>query len=68
MVVNTVLLDNVQAGRQTMQAMGLQTELVQVQVSRSQTMPWGDRLQALNPVWILQGRKQGSKRPPETGA
>ena len=58
MVVNTVLLDNVQGGRQAMQSMGLQTALVQVQVSRSQAMPWGDRLKALNPVWILQGRKQ----------
>lgn len=67
MVVNTVLLENVQAGRQAMQALGLQTDLVQVQVGRSKAMPWGARLQAQNPVWILQGRKPESKRSPEKG-
>ena len=57
MVVNTVLLENVQAAKQTMQDIGLQTDLVQIQVSRSKDMPWGQRLQAQNPVWIVQGIK-----------
>lgn len=58
MVVNTVLLENVQAAGEKMREIGLRTELVQVQISRGKDMPWGHRLQAQNPVWVISGRKK----------
>ena len=55
MVVNTVLLNNVDSVVSAFKDMGLQTDVVQVQVSRGKQMPWGERLEALNPVWIITG-------------
>jgi precorrin-6Y C5,15-methyltransferase (decarboxylating) len=31
------------------------TDLVQIQIHRSDPMPWSERLEALNPVWIITG-------------
>ena len=57
MVVNAVLLDNIQAALDAMQQLGWEADLVQVQVSRSQKMPWSRRMAAHNPVWIISGAK-----------
>ncbi len=57
MVVNTILLNNVERVRSTFIGMGLRTDVVQLQVSRGKEMPWGERLEALNPVWIITGTK-----------
>jgi len=54
-VVNTVLMQNIQTASETLQALDFKTSKVQVQISRSQDMPWGDRLEAQNPVWIISG-------------
>ena len=54
-VVNTVLMQNIQTVSETLQALDFKTSKVQVQISRSQDMPWGDRLEAQNPVWIISG-------------
>jgi len=54
-VVNTVLMQNIQIATETLQALDFKTSIVQVQISRSQDMPWGDRLEARNPVWIISG-------------
>jgi precorrin-6B C5,15-methyltransferase / cobalt-precorrin-6B C5,C15-methyltransferase len=54
-VVNTVLMQNVQAATETLRSLDFVTNKVQVQVSRSRQMPWGDRLEAQNPVWIISG-------------
>ena len=54
-VVNTVLMQNIQTATETLQALDFKTSIVQVQISRSQDMPWGDRLEARNPVWIISG-------------
>lgn len=56
MVVNAVLLESMQTAVASMRAQGLQTELTQIQISRSQPMPTGDRMEALNPVWVVRGR------------
>nr|MBL0714565.1 precorrin-6Y C5,15-methyltransferase (decarboxylating) subunit CbiT [Desulfobacterales bacterium] len=55
MVVNTVLLDSMNTAVRMMKAGGLQTDLTQIQISRSRPMPTGDRMEALNPVWIVRG-------------
>ncbi|MCK4469768.1 MAG: precorrin-6y C5,15-methyltransferase (decarboxylating) subunit CbiE [Desulfobacterales bacterium] len=57
MVVNTILLNNVELVRSTFTGMGLRTDVVQLQVNRGKEMPWGERLEALNPVWIITGTK-----------
>ena len=56
-VVNTVLIENLQTATETLMALDFKTSKVQVQISRSQSMPWGDRLEAQNPVWIISGMR-----------
>jgi precorrin-6Y C5,15-methyltransferase (decarboxylating) len=55
MVINTVLIPNLQVANETLHRLGFQTDIVQVQISRSTDMPWGERLDAQNPVWIISG-------------
>lgn len=67
-VVNTVLLPNIAAAEETLRELGMDTEVIQVQVSRGRDMPWGQRLEALNPVWIISGysteqRRAGDRSP-----
>ncbi len=54
-VVNTVLMQNIQTATETLNALDFKTNKVQVQISRSRPMPWGERLEAQNPVWIISG-------------
>jgi precorrin-6Y C5,15-methyltransferase (decarboxylating) len=54
-VVNTVLMQNIQTATETLNALDFKTNKVQVQISRSRPMPWGERLEAQNPVWIVSG-------------
>jgi precorrin-6Y C5,15-methyltransferase (decarboxylating) len=54
-VVNTVLMQNIQTASETLKALDFKISQVQVQISRSRSMPWGDRLEAQNPVWIVSG-------------
>ena len=54
-VINTVLLPNVTTAARTLEAQGFKTSTVQIQVSRSRKMPWSERLEAQNPVWIVSG-------------
>jgi len=56
-VVNTVLLENVNISRKTLQGLDYRTDVVQVQINRGHPMPWGERLEAQNPVWIVTGEK-----------
>ena len=57
-VVNTVLIQNIQTASETLRALSFSTQMIQVQISRSRPMPWGDRLDAGNPVWILSGMRK----------
>ena len=55
MVINTVLLGSLETALATMKRQGLATDVTQVQISRSRPMPNGERMAALNPVWIVRG-------------
>lgn len=57
MVINTVLLQTMEMARKALGEMGFSTELIQLQVSVSRKMPFGERMEALNPVWIVTGIK-----------
>jgi len=54
-VINTVLLSNIEAATAALRRLGFQTDITQIQISRSRSMPWGERLNAFNPVWIISG-------------
>lgn len=56
-VINTVLLDNMTVAVTSLETAGLETDVVQLQVNRSKSMPWSRRLEAYNPVWIVSGKK-----------
>ena len=32
-----------------------ETDVIQVQINRSRQMPWAERFEAQNPVWIISG-------------
>jgi precorrin-6Y C5,15-methyltransferase (decarboxylating) len=59
-VVNTVLADNLCRALDAMETAGMSTEVVQLQVSRSKSMPWSRRFEAHNPVWIIPGTRFSS--------
>lgn len=55
-VVNTVLIQSVSAALETLREMDFEADVVQIQIGVGKGMPWGERLEAQNPVWIIQGR------------
>jgi len=55
MVINTVLIPNVETARATLEKLDFETEVIQAQINRSRQMPWAERLEAQNPVWIISG-------------
>ncbi|MBF0377609.1 MAG: precorrin-6y C5,15-methyltransferase (decarboxylating) subunit CbiE [Desulfamplus sp.] len=57
MVINTALIQTMNISVETLKKMGFHVKLNQVQVSVSKEMPFGDRLEALNPVWIICSKK-----------
>ena len=56
-VINTVLIQNLEASVRVLKELKFNPDVVQVQVARSKGMPFGDRFEALNPVWIISGSK-----------
>jgi len=56
-VINTVLLQNIDTALNSLKQSGFKTDIIQVQINRSKEMPWGERLEALNPVWIISAVK-----------
>ncbi len=56
MVVNTERFGDVGLAANAMKRAGLETDFIQVQVSRARPMPGGERLAAENPVWIVSGK------------
>ena len=65
MVANTVLIQNIDAALGAFTALGFETDITHVQISGGKKMPWGDRLQPQNPVWIITGAAPDG-RPQET--
>lgn len=59
MVINTVLIQTMNMAMDILKTMSFHVKLIQVQVSVSKEMPFGERLEALNPVWIISGKKLG---------
>jgi len=57
LVVNTVLMDSLNDTLRRLRSNGLNTDVVQIQVSRSQPIADSDRMQAMNPVWIIRGHR-----------
>jgi precorrin-6B C5,15-methyltransferase / cobalt-precorrin-6B C5,C15-methyltransferase len=53
LVVNTVLWQTAAAATAALRRLGFRPQTVQVQINRSRPMPFGERLEALNPVWIV---------------
>ena len=58
MVINTVLLANIDTAVKVFKQCGFTAEVVQVQVSKGKDMPWSERLDAQNPVWIITGYQE----------
>jgi precorrin-6Y C5,15-methyltransferase (decarboxylating) len=56
-VISAVLLQNVHDAETVLRRHGFTTEMVQVQIHRSRPMPYGERLEPLNPVWIITGSR-----------
>ncbi|MFO7753067.1 MAG: precorrin-6y C5,15-methyltransferase (decarboxylating) subunit CbiE [Desulfobacteraceae bacterium] len=57
-VVNTVLLGSMSKTAGVFERNGMETDITQVSVSRSRSMPHDLRLEALNPVWIITGKSK----------
>ena len=55
MVINTVLVPNLQVAMTTLDQLKFETDVIQVQINRSRQMPWAERFEAQNPVWIIAG-------------
>jgi len=55
LVINTVLIPNLQMAMATLNQLKFETEVIQVQINRSRQMPWAERFEAQNPVWIISG-------------
>jgi precorrin-6Y C5,15-methyltransferase (decarboxylating) len=57
-VANLVVLQNLDAALACCGALNLETEVIQLQVNRGRSLAGaGDRLEALNPVWLITGKK-----------
>ncbi len=56
MVMNTERVRDLGLAVDAMKRVGLETDFIQVQVSRGRPMPGGERLAAENPVWIVSGK------------
>ncbi len=57
-VINTVLMDNINIIQKMLKQFKFKTDIIQIQINRGKEMPWGKRFEALNPVWIITGKKQ----------
>ena len=56
-VINTVLLQNIELAFQTLNHAGFKTDIIGMQINRGRKMPWGNRFEAQNPVWIITGER-----------
>jgi precorrin-6Y C5,15-methyltransferase (decarboxylating) len=54
-VINTVLIPNLQVVTAALSRLKFETDVIQVQINRTRQMPWAERFEAQNPVWIISG-------------
>lgn len=59
-VINTVLMETLHLAVSVLEEKGFGVSLTQAQISKSKNMPWGRRMEALNPVWIIAAQKGNS--------
>ncbi len=59
-VINTVILQSMNTAIEQLKKNNIEPTVVQIQISRSKSMPFGDRMEALNPVWIISGSKKNN--------
>ena len=57
-VINTVLIPSLEIASKTLSQIGFESEIIQVQINRGSEMPWGQRFEAQNPVWIVRGMRK----------
>ncbi|WP_020589856.1 bifunctional cobalt-precorrin-7 (C(5))-methyltransferase/cobalt-precorrin-6B (C(15))-methyltransferase [Desulfobacter curvatus] len=57
-VVNTILMETLHLAVSVLEEKGFDVSLTQAQISKSRNMPWGRRMEALNPVWIIAAEKR----------
>jgi len=57
MVINTVLINLLENIIGILNKLNFETEIIHVQIGRGKEMPYGVRMEALNPVWIITGTK-----------
>lgn len=57
-VVNTILIQNLEPVFKILKKQRLNPQAISVQISKSKDMPFGTRFEALNPVWIIYGKKE----------
>ena len=56
-VINTVLMETLHLAVSMLEEKEFEVEITQAQISKSRKMPWGRRMEALNPVWIIAAQK-----------
>ena len=57
-VLNTVLITSLEIAAKTLNQLGFEIDIIQVQINRSSEMPWSQRFEAQNPVWIVRGMRK----------
>jgi len=57
MVINTVTINRLEKIIEVLRKLNFETEIIHVQIGRGKEMPYGVRMEALNPVWIITGTK-----------
>ena len=56
-VINTILMETLHLAVSVLEDKGFVVDITQAQISKSRKMPWGRRLESLNPVWIIAAQK-----------
>ena len=56
-VINTILMETLHLAVSVLEERGFEVEITQAQISKSRKMPWGRRMESLNPVWIIAAQK-----------
>lgn len=57
-VINTVLLKSMTDGIETLENLGFETDVIQIQINTGHNMPWNLMLKSQNPVWVICGKKK----------
>ena len=56
-VINAVLISNISNSLNILKSKNFTTDLFEINISRLKSMPWDGRMEALNPVWIITGKR-----------